>query len=1299
MINRENLQNLLIFLEFEQKGNIWTKYFQGGDSSLKVDFQQGELIYPEDKGLVINERQTCNFKANENFVVFECVHRLLEKGYKPEHIELEPKWKSGHGASGGRADILVKNQEGKPTLIVECKTSGREFDKAWKDTQNHGGQILTYADRERTVKFVCLYTSEWKDENLSYENYMITLSDVQNLIEQYEGKEIKPLFYKDITDVKQWFQVWNETYQRDYQTSGIFDAGIQAYNIGQQKLALSDLKYITGREMKSKFNEFSEILRKYNVSNKEAAFDKLINLFLCKIVDENQAHYNGKDLEFHWRGQYADDYFSLIDRLQKLYKDGMEEYLGEKITFIDNKKILDAFGYYRDRNATRDHVLQLFKQQKYFTNSDFGFIDVHNDKLFYQNAVILLDVVRMWQDFQLNGEQQNQFLGDMFEAFLDKGFKQSKGQFFTPIPICKFILSSLPLEDSLNESKKAPRVIDYACGSGHFLTEYAAQIRPILEDKNTLLENPAHHINIKDYYRNVFGVEKEYRLSKVAKMSAFMYGQDEINIIYCDALRKIEQEISGQIVLVEDETCDFLVANPPFAVEGFLTTLPQEERKNYTLFNKDLDLNQRNIQCFFIERAKQLLAPNGIAAIIVPTSILSNTDAIHIQTREILLKYFDFISIAELGSKTFGKTGTNTVVLFLKRKTQQPEIATQYWDRVLDFFQNWNLELNSDGKKYYDLDLVRKYSQHIGVPYEDYQTLLAGSPSAALLGSEMFDDYKTDFDKLSEITKLKEAKTFKAKTQIEQEVELNKRFLNYLQAIEKQKLYYFMLASDNPQKVLIVKSPTDGKEQKQFLGYDWSEAEGNEGIKYYGGDTVHQIITPMFDPRNVQNQSKINYYIQQNFKGETPNIPDELANYITYANLTDLLDFSRKDFNKAFSLAPKKNKIISDKWELLKLDELVETLNGLWTGKKPPFVNVTVIRNTNFAKGGKLDLSDVAELDVELGQYEKRKLQFGDIIIEKSGGSETQAIGRVVFFDKQEGEYSYSNFTSRIRLSSDKLIAKYLYLYLNYFYEQGYTFDFQNGTSGIKNLNFDAYLSIKIPIPPIEMQQQVIDECEAIDQAVSAAQAAQTKGKKEIEQMIENITGKGKEVKLSEFAFINPSKTEIKNVDENILVSFVEMASVSEKGFIAEKIDKPLKDLKKGSYTYFAENDIIIAKITPCMENGKCALAKDLTNNIGMGSSEFHVIRTKETVLNTYLFALLNREVVRKEAEKNFTGSSGHRRVPASFYENYKIPVLSLIEQEILIAAIEKIEQQITDNQAIINTSANKKQAVMKKYL
>ena len=105
-MNLDNLKDLLHFLNFTQQNEVFTKKFISGDYSLAIDFENKQIQYPESFGLIINERQTCNFSSNENFVVFECVHRLLEKGYKPEHIELEPKWKLGHGASGGRADIL-----------------------------------------------------------------------------------------------------------------------------------------------------------------------------------------------------------------------------------------------------------------------------------------------------------------------------------------------------------------------------------------------------------------------------------------------------------------------------------------------------------------------------------------------------------------------------------------------------------------------------------------------------------------------------------------------------------------------------------------------------------------------------------------------------------------------------------------------------------------------------------------------------------------------------------------------------------------------------------------------------------------------------------------------------------------------------------------------------------------------------------------------------------------------------------------------------------------------------------------
>src|SRR6266567_2182594 len=128
MITKETLPQLLPLLGFIKRASSYRKTF--GAIALAIDPSKETITYPETEGLVVNERQTCNFSANENFVVFECVHRLLEKGYKPEHIELEPKWKLGRGASGGRADILVKDNSGKTLLIIECKTAGREFDKA-----------------------------------------------------------------------------------------------------------------------------------------------------------------------------------------------------------------------------------------------------------------------------------------------------------------------------------------------------------------------------------------------------------------------------------------------------------------------------------------------------------------------------------------------------------------------------------------------------------------------------------------------------------------------------------------------------------------------------------------------------------------------------------------------------------------------------------------------------------------------------------------------------------------------------------------------------------------------------------------------------------------------------------------------------------------------------------------------------------------------------------------------------------------------------------------------------------------
>ena len=135
MITIKNFENLLKALEFETDGNTYKKSIGEAtlfdEATLKVDFDRQEIIYPE--GLKVNRDDICNLLQNENFVVFECVHRLIKKGYKPAHLELEPRWQVGHGVSGGRADILIRDQEKILCCLLNAKQRVRNL-------KGHGGK-------------------------------------------------------------------------------------------------------------------------------------------------------------------------------------------------------------------------------------------------------------------------------------------------------------------------------------------------------------------------------------------------------------------------------------------------------------------------------------------------------------------------------------------------------------------------------------------------------------------------------------------------------------------------------------------------------------------------------------------------------------------------------------------------------------------------------------------------------------------------------------------------------------------------------------------------------------------------------------------------------------------------------------------------------------------------------------------------------------------------------------------------------------------------------------------------------
>lgn len=1289
MITKDNFKSVLLALNFIENENIFSKHFSNIDAYLKVDFSKNELIYPEDKGFEVNGEFTCNFSSPENFVVFECVHRLFEKGYKPEHIELEPKWKVGHGASGGRADILVKDNSGKSLLIIESKTEGVEFKKEWNNTLQRGGQLFTYAKQAGTTQFVCLYASDFIDGKVIPLHYIISLKDNEKLLEEIKDK--KPLSFKDAKalEVEDIYLAWKLTYNLDFATKGIFEDDILPYQIGKEKYNLNDLSEISSKDIQRKYHEFATIMRQHNVAGRENAFDKLVNLFLCKIVDEKN---NATNLQFNWKGISIDDYFSLQERLQTLYQAGMDAFLGEKTINIERGLIYDTFKYViNDPDATRDKILQYFKEMKYFTNSDFSFIDVHNEGLFYQNSEVLLKIVKMLQDIKLQTENSNQFLGDMFEGFLDNGVKQSEGQFFTPMPIVKFILHALPIEIIIKDNEFPPKAIDYACGSGHFLNELASQIKPFVANKLS---------NIKDYFANIKGIEKEYRLSKVAKVSAFMYGQNEIDIHYGDALAKNEK--------IEDNDYSILVANPPFAVKGFLETLTEIDRKSFTLLDAIDDkswANNNSIETFFIERAKQLLKPGAVAGIILPSSILSNDATVYTSTREIILKYFQIVAITEFGSQTFGKTGTNTVTLFLRRKKENPAPADHWKIRVDAWFAE-----NKAVAVYDDSNYIRNYCNHIEVDVTDYKTLLKGEPSDKLLQTEIFVDYKKAFENTTEIKNLLKQKTFKEKPKAEQETELKKRFTEYLQEVEKDKLYFYVLASENKQKVLVVKCPTDNKEQKQFLGYEWSSAKGNEGIKYINQTSVsvdvddaetkelvqkisglHNINTPLYNPNNRNDNTKINHYIQENFLGNELSVIESLSSYVSYHNLTDMLDFSRVSFNKQITLSPKKNTIIQSKWDLVKLGEICELKAG-----------GTPLRSNNlFWSNGKikwLKISDFKDFD-EITETEEYITELGlknstAKILEKNTVVVTifATIGRVAIV--KDIMTTNQAIVGLIIKNQATVLPYYL---MNAIYSNIDILKAEAMGMAQPNINSTKLANFKIPHPPIEIQEKIVDECIAIDKELEKANIEIEKARNEIAEVVNTKLNKGDFRKLKDIVEINKF-TKDPTTTPNTEFIYVDIESIG-KG--TGKISYEQKILGANAPSrarrLAPKNSTIISTVRPNLK-GFAFIENEID---AIYSTGFAILQSKnETELNSKLifYSFIYSTELMNQMSNTMHGGS-YPSLNKNDIENFKIPVPPFAEQQKLIKEIEKLEDKIKVEQAKIDSSAYKKKEIMEKYL
>ena len=247
------------------------------------------------------------------------------------------------------------------------------------------------------------------------------------------------------------------------------------------------------------------------------------------------------------------------------------------------------------------------------------------------------------------------------------------------------------------------------------------------------------------------------------------------------------------------------------------------------------------------------------------------------------------------------------------------------------------------------------------------------------------------------------------------------------------------------------------------------------------------------------------------------------------------------------------------------------------------------------------------------------------------------------------------------------------------------------GGAGIPGLNRkDVYDKYKLPLPPLEVQREIVAEIEGYQRVIDGARAVIDNYRPQIV-----VDPEWPMVAIGRACVVNPRKTELAALDGATTVSFVPMSDMGENDmYFDAKDSKNLQDVGS-SYTYFKDNDVLVAKVTPCFENGKAGIAKNLSNGIGFGSSEFYVLRPTESVIPQWIYLCIATPAFRGWATLRMTGTGGLQRVPRPVIENYEIPFPSLATQQTIVAEIEAEQSLVAANRELVERMEGKIRAAI----
>ncbi|WP_419573903.1 restriction endonuclease subunit S [Phascolarctobacterium succinatutens] len=407
---------------------------------------------------------------------------------------------------------------------------------------------------------------------------------------------------------------------------------------------------------------------------------------------------------------------------------------------------------------------------------------------------------------------------------------------------------------------------------------------------------------------------------------------------------------------------------------------------------------------------------------------------------------------------------------------------------------------------------------------------------------------------------------------------------------------------------------------------------------------------------------------------------------------------------------------VPENWVLVRLGAVCFFENG-YAFKSDKFSSekgIPVIRISNI-KENNVDLDDCIKT-LEENIDEKYIVHQGDLLIAMSGATTGKngvyMSANIAYLNQRVGNIKVKN--------KELLIEKFRNFYIANMQNEILNTAYGGAQPNISSQKMSV---MTFPLPPLSEQQRIVERIEELfaklDEAKERLQeVAESFAVRKAAILHKAFTGEltqqwrrengvsdesWEEETIGDVCTVNPKKIDAKNLDDNLEVSFVPMAAVSDVfGEIVNHEVKNLQDVRTG-FTNFSEGDVIFAKITPCMENGKSAIVGPLVNDIGYGSTEFYVLRCKKELYNKYLYHMVRNTTFRAEAKAVMTGAVGQQRVPKTFLQEYQLLLPTLSEQHEIVRLIddllarERKAQQATE-QALASIDLMKKSILARAF-